>query len=132
MSFDRFIHSCNLYHSQAVEDYMTPVTCHSRSVFRSHCFACSLVSLNGIILYVLFCVGLVLLSISVEVIHTFARISSLFFFTVERDFTSTVEFITVLTSSPVYPHLVCSHFLVTVTCLCISVLVTFLCSKYPG
>ena len=52
----------------------------------------------------------------------------------EGDFTVTVEFITVLTSSPVYPHLVCSHFFVTVTkaCLCISVLVTFLSSKYPG
>ena len=92
MSFDRFIYSCNLYHSQAVEDYLTPVTCHSHSVFRSHCSACSSVSLHGIILHVLFCVGLVLLSASVEVIHTFARISSLFFLLL-RDFTSTVEFI---------------------------------------
>ena len=79
MSFDRSIYSCNLYHSQAIEDYLTPVTCHSRSVFRSHCSACSSVSLNGIIFYVLFCVGLVSLSVSVEVIQTFARISSLFF-----------------------------------------------------
>ena len=80
MSFDKFIYSCNLHHSQATEDCVTPVTWHNRSVFGSHCFACSSVSLNGIILYVLFCVGLVLLSISVEVIHTFARISSLFFY----------------------------------------------------
>ena len=52
----------------------------------------------------------------------------------ETDFTVTVEFITVLTSPPVYPHLVCSHFftIVTEACLCISVLVTFLSSKYPG
>lgn len=134
MSFDKFIYSCNLHHSQAREDCVTPVTWHNRSVFGSHCVACSSVSLNGIILYVLFCVGLGLLSMSVEVIHTFARISSLFFFTLERDFTVTVEFITVLTSSPVYPHLVCSRFFITVTkaCLCISVLVTFLSSKYPG
>ena len=40
--------------------------------------------------------------------------------------------LSILTSSPVYPHLVCPHFLVTVTCLCISALVTFLCGKYPG